>query len=131
MPRMSEARLNDLTYMALRHLFFVPMFGEGAVPRECDIRICMDMACPEERATSLQQAILWPNEVSGRSHEISYEVDTDRVLEEVIGYMEDHWLKQTMAEAYKDPDARAKAERFYREEIVRVVMETPEEKCGG
>lgn len=128
MVNISEARLNDLAYMALKKLFFEAMFGEGRGPRECDIRIVMDMTVPSRITPA--SAILLPNEKSGKSHTVFYDVDTDKVLTETIDYMEDHWLKQNIEEAFGDPDVRTKMTEYYAE-IVKVILDMPEADCGG
>lgn len=127
--RVSEARLNDMVYLALKKIFFEPIQGEGSCPRECDIRVCMDIAVPE-RIKSIQQAILLPNEVAGKSHTIFYEVEPDHVLSVVIDYMEDHWMKQTVEEASGDPNVRTKLTEFFNQ-MVEALMQLPEEQCGG
>lgn len=129
MLKVSEARLNDLVYMALKRYFFEPMFGEGCCPRQCDIRVCMDMACPE-RVTSVMSAILLPNEVAPSSHERMYDVDPVRLFDQVAMYMEDHWMKQTVDEAFGKEGVRAEMQKEYIEEIVPVIMEVPEDRCA-
>ncbi len=126
MVRISEARLNDIVYMTLKNLFFVPCFNIN--PRECDIRICMDMAVPE-RIKSPAQAILLPNEQAGKSHTIFYEVDTDRLLSECIDYLEDHWMKQSLSDVFGE-DADKKAKEWFAE-MLPVLLEMPEEGCGS
>jgi len=119
--KMSEARLNDLAYMALKRYFFQP-WGRGN-PRECDIRVVMDMAVPER--ISVMSAILLPNEVSGRSHTKFYEVDTDRVLQEALDYMEDHWIKEELKSDFVT-DVKADWPG-----VVEDVLKMPEESCAG
>lgn len=128
--QISEARLNDLTYLALKRYFFQPMYGENACPRECDIRICMDMVCPKERIKSLSQAVLLPNEKAGASHDIMYEVDPSNVLTTVIQYMEDHWLKSSIEQAFKQDKVREEMEQDYINNIIPHVLEAAEEECG-
>lgn len=125
--RMSEARLNDLVYLTLKKLFFESV---GFNPRECDIRICMDLTC-KERIKSVMASILLPNEVSGRSHDVFYEVDPDACFEECMDYLEDHWMKQTFDEASGEEGTRSKMKAWYLENIVPCIMELEEEKCGG
>jgi hypothetical protein len=119
--RITEARLNDLAYMALKYSFFEP-YGYGN-PRGADIRIVMDMSVPEERLT-LRSAILLPNEKPGASHNIWYEVDPNTVLEVAVTYIEDHWVKQSADEGQKE------ILRKWWKEVVPTIMEVPEELCG-
>jgi hypothetical protein len=95
MERMSEARLNDLVYMMEKFLFFQPTFGGNTCPRECDIRIVMDMACSSRlEGRGMGAAILWPNEVAGASHITMYEdVSFAHVFDTMVFYIEDHWIK--------------------------------------
>lgn len=116
--QMSEARLNDFAYMALKLVFF----GTSR-PRECDIRIVMDMAVPD-RITSPMQAILLPNEVSPRSHDRMHEVETDKVLQEAIDYVEDHWMKARI------PAKHRKHINKHWPDFVKGLMEVPEEECA-
>lgn len=116
----SEARLNDLTYIALKRYFFEPVMGSS--PRECDIRVCMDMAAPE-RITSVASAILQPNEVAGKSHTKVYEVDPEQVLEVAIGYIEDHWAKRKLVGKF---DIRKDWAAVY-----PVLLQMDEDQCGG
>lgn len=125
--RISEARLNDLVYMALKRYFFEPMFGEDTNPRECDIRVCMDMVA-RDRITPMS-AILLPDEVAGRSHQRMYDVDTSRILDEVVQYMEDHWLKRSVDEAFGIPGVRDVMRSDY-EEVLSVILEQAEEDCA-
>ena len=82
---MSEARYNDLIYMTLKKLFFEPW---GMNPRECDIRVCMQMGYrPMLDKAGPMAGILLPDEVSPRSHESTYDIDTDKALVESIDYM--------------------------------------------
>lgn len=131
--KVSEARLNDLTYMALKRYFFEPFHNAGAIPigapRECDIRICMDMTC-RERITSPMAAILLPNEESPASHGKVYEVEPSRILDEVFDYIEGHWLKCDLDVGADSPGWKERARKEYLEYIVPNCMELPEEDCG-
>ena len=124
--KMSEARLNDLVYLTLGKLFFE---GMKMMPRECDIRVCMDMTCKERMTVA--SAILLPNEVAGKSHDIFYEVDVDACFDECVSYMEDHWMKQTVDDAFGEEGTRDKMKAWYKEYIVPSVLGLPEEQCGG
>lgn len=84
----SEARLNDLCYLALKYFWFDPVMACN--PRGCDIRVCMDVSVPS-RIKSPAQAIMRSGEVAPSSHTLMHEVDTDRVMEECVRYLEDHW----------------------------------------
>lgn len=123
--RISEARLNDFAYVALKRLFFEPA---GMSPREADIRIVMDLAAPER--LTLASAILLPNEISPRSHDVFYEIDTENVLDVARQYIEDHWTKKSLVE----PEREEEFEKWKREEwegnIVPVIMRLPEEECA-
>lgn len=127
--QISEARLNDIVYLTLKHFFFVPVYGENASPRECDIRVCMDMACPA-RITSISSAILLPNEVSGKSHTKLYDVESDHVLDVCLDYLEDHWMKQTFEEAYGNEDIKTEMKAHF-ETIIATCLGMPEDQCGG
>lgn len=118
--RITEARLNDLAYMALKRYFFE---GWGMNPRECDIRIVMDMSAPE-RITSIANAILSPNEKAGASHTTFYDVHPHEVLETAINYMEDHWIKQEIEESIKE---QMRTDWL---ECIPVIMAVDEESCG-
>lgn len=120
----SEARLNDMCYMVLKHAFFMHLTPNGC-PRECDIRVCMDMSVPE-RIKSVAHAILRPDERSGRSHSIFYDVDPERVFDECITYIEDHWIKRGLW-AKEEWTAN---KRKWMEELVPVLLKTQEEDCG-
>lgn len=100
--KMSEARFNDLVYMILKKMFFEPCIGEGNSPRECDIRVCMNMSQPKMMTgkNPLLASILSPTEISPRSHEIFYDIDFDVVLKKCRNYMEDHWFKQKMPQEW-------------------------------
>lgn len=126
--RISEARLNDIVYLSLKHFLFQPVYGENASPRECDIRICMDMAVPER--LTLASAILLPNEVAGKSHTKMYDVEEERVFSETIGYIEDHWLKSSLEDAYGDTDVRTKM-RVHFQHILDTCLAMPEDSCGA
>ena len=119
--KITEARLNDFVYLTLKKLFFEAW---GMNPRECDIRICMDLTC-KERITSVQQAILSPNEVAGKSHDITYEVEPEAIFSECVDYMEGHWIKQQIPKK-----ERRKMRKFF-DDFVPCVMAVPEEQCGG
>jgi hypothetical protein len=121
---MSEARFNDLVYLTLKKLYFEPIFGIGASPRGCDIRICMNLSCPS-MIKSINAAILLPNEIAPRSHTIFYNIDTDKVFDECKDYMENHWLKQEISENWLKS-----AKDYYNEEIIRAAMSVSEEECG-
>lgn len=127
---MSEARLNDLVYMTLKKFYFEPAFGTNSNPRECDIRVCMNMAVPQTNTMGMAAAILSPDEVAPASHEKQYEVDTDVVLNETITYLEDHWMKMSFADAYKDPKVMDNINDYYNKEIVPNIMATAEEECA-
>ena len=121
--QMSEARYNDLVYMALKCTFFEPVMG--ANPREADIRICMQMGSEEMMAkATLQDSILSPTEVAPKSHDTQYQIDTDRVFEAVIDYLTDHWrataTKKQIRAMKKDFDTK----------ILPSAMNTKEEECG-
>ena len=118
--RITEARLNDFCYMLLKKAYFEHI---GLAPRECDIRVCMDMAA-KERITAMS-AILLPNEKAGISHDKQYEVDPGEVFDECIGYLENHWMKEEFPEKWKEG-----ARKFWLEEMVPALMTTPEEQCG-
>ena len=122
---MSEARLNDLCYLGLKMIFFEPVLG--ANPRECDVRICMDMGVPERmKGRGIEVAILDPDEVAPSSHVIQYDVDTDKVLEVIVEYVADHWVKQ-------EPDAEGLVEFKTNAwpKIVKAVLAVPEDNCGA
>lgn len=128
---MSEARYNDLVYLTLKKNLFEPMFGENASPRECDIRICMQLGCPELMKTAgLTAAILSPNEVSGRSHTKILDIDTDAVFETITVYMEEHWLKQELDVAFGRPNVRDEMLKFFNEGIIPAIQSVPEEECA-
>lgn len=120
--RLTEARLNDMCYVMLKHAFFMhtPMTN----PRQCDIRICMDMSAPE-RITSITNAILLPNERAGASHDVWYEVDPERVFDECITYIEEHWMKQEYDEGWKE-----ESKRIWLNDMVPTLMKTPEAECA-
>lgn len=126
--KISEARLNDICYMILKRYLFEPCYGEGACPRECDIRICMDMSAPE-RITSITNAILSPNEKSGKSHTIQYEVDLDHVLAVTVDYIEDHWLKQSIDEVFGPGSIESLKKDFF-EGVLPTCLSIPEDQCA-
>lgn len=125
--RMSEARYNDLVYLSLKKFFFDP-----TCPRECDIRVCMQMGHPPmlaaaaEKHGPLSVAILSPTEKAPNSHEIMYNVDTDNVIEETLAYLEDHWIKGS----FPTKDREAIKQQFHKH-IVPIALEIPEKDCGG
>lgn len=126
--QISEARLNDFVYLTLKKFFFEPA-GLGN-PRECDIRVCMTMVAPQTwQGNPIAAAILLPDEVSPRGHEPNLGVDTDRVFEECITYLEDHWMKQSFADASGNPAAKQEMKEFY-DKMVPAILEMPEDQCG-
>lgn len=115
--RISEARLNDMCYMLLK-------YNLGANPRECDIRVCMDMAVPEQRLVGrdpLMAMVLRPDEKSGRSHDVYYDVDPRRVYDETMTYLRDHWRLAR---------GRWCTKLEWITKIVPALMRTPEMQCG-
>ena len=125
----SEARLNDLCYLTLKKFFFE---GMDMSPRGCDIRVCMNLAAPGTLLSlenPMMAAILLPNEVPPSSHEKFHDVDTDKVFEVCVKYMEDHWLKQTIEEAFGSETVRTEMLEFY-SGIVDAVMGIPEDQCA-
>lgn len=130
--KISEARYNDMVYLFLKKCFFEPIFGEGHGPRECDIRVCMQMGHKEMLKNAPPSAmILSPTEIAPKSHEKLLDVDTDEVFNECINYMEDHWMKMTVEESSGEPDVKTKMKDFFEKEIIPAIMDLPEEKCGG
>ncbi len=122
--KISEARFNDMVYLTLGYMFFKPVFGEEASPRECDIRVCMNCICPKMMVDGITAAILLPNEVSPKSHTKFYKVETDAVLAECRLYMEDHWFKAPMT-----PEWETGAKEYF-VKIVDVIMKMPEDQCA-
>lgn len=118
----SEARLNDIVYLTLRKLYFQPVFGETAAPRECDIRVVMNLVVPK-MVTGIESMILRCDEVSPRSHTVMYDIDTDDVFEEAKVYMEDHWFKEKVS-----CDV-VKMKEFF-DFMVEQAMKTPEDQCA-
>lgn len=118
----SEARLNDMCYMVLKNMFFGPALGTN--PREADIRVCMDMAVPER--ITMASAILMPDEVSGRSHDVFYNVDVGRVFDEAIEYLADHWRVEMPNE-----EQMAENRKHWLEVMVPILLDVPEAQCGG
>ncbi len=118
--RMSEARYNDLVYLTLRYAYFMPVWGEEAAPRECDIRICMDMGMGKTTSP-----ILMPNERSGRRHDVEVEVDLDKVRDVCLDYLEQHW-RMEWAEG-----GRKRFETEVWPKLVEAAMGTTEKECGG
>lgn len=116
--KISEARLNDWCYILFKQVMGMP-------PRECDIRICMDMSAPDDRIHSASQAILMPDEVAGKSHTIAYDVDPIIVFDAVTGYIEDHWIKEELEQQWKD-----EALRVWTDEMVPDLMKVKEEDCA-
>ena len=92
--RMSEARYNDLVYLTLKTLFFEPIFGGS--PRECDIQVCMQMGNPAMLQEAGMQAATTPStiEATGARHDREYWIEPAVVLEAVLSYLEDHWMKK-------------------------------------
>jgi hypothetical protein len=128
--QMSEARYNDLIYLLLKKLFFEP--AELGGPRECDIRVCMQLAAPE-LLTGPQDAVLLPGEQSGRSHTRTIEVCFGTAFDECLTYLEEHWMKQTMEEAAGDPVVKQAMWDWccQQDGIFDTVKTLPEEQCGG
>jgi hypothetical protein len=127
---MSEARYNDLVYVTLKRFYFEPMLGEGHGPRECDIRVCMQMGHkPLLAEAGPSAAILMPDEKSSASHDRFFDIDTEVVFDEIVTYMEDHWLKSTTAEAFKVEGIVEDFREDYRK-MIPVIMDLPEEQCG-
>lgn len=127
---MSEARYNDLVYMILKKTFFEPC---GMSPRECDIRICMQMGCPEMlNKAGIMAAILLPNEKAPNSHDIQYTINYRRVFEECIEYIEDHWMKQTFDEAIGQEGTHEKMWQWLIEpnSVIDCILQTEEKLCG-
>jgi hypothetical protein len=120
--RISEARLNDFCYLLLKKAYFEPHFN-NASPRECDIRVCMDMSAPEKRA-SIASAILLPDEIAPSRHDVYYDVDPGQVFDVTMEYLVDHWRAE--------PDAK-ELKQFRKEwltEIVPKLLEMEESACG-
>ncbi len=128
MTTMSQARYNDLVYITLKKLYFEPAFGEGTNPRECDIRVCMNMAHPQmlQGENPLQAMILSPTEIAPKSHTTQYKINTQAVYNECKSYMEDHWFKQPMPKEWEDNNPQE-----YYNQILTTLMTIPEDKCGG
>lgn len=127
MIKMTEARYNDLVYLTLKKLWFEPIFNSS--PRECDIRVCMQMG----NKIMLEQAvpnaaILLQNEFAPKS-KTEYEIDTDLVFYECKDYVENHWLKTTTDEVFGRPIGE-EFMKFYVECIIPSVMSVDEDKCA-
>lgn len=122
--RMSEARLNDVVYMALKLSFFEPVFFSN--PRGCDIRVVMDMVTAGQPGSKLTvlSALLDPAEVAPSSHDIAFDVDIDELLDTMFTYLADHW-KATI-----NPDENTTWRTWFKTEIVPALMSTPEEDCA-
>lgn len=122
--KMSQARYNDLVYMGLKYGWFEPLFGEGAMLRQADIRVVMQLGCPVLR-TGVRDAVLWPGEKAPADHGWEVEVDTDEVLAKMREYMEGHWMKQAMDKQWW---------KWVRERvwpaIIEAALSTPEEECA-
>lgn len=118
--RVSEARLNDMCYMVLKKVFFEPV-GLGS-PRQCDIRICMDLSAPER--VTVMSAILLPNERAGADHTKFYDIDPAKVFDETITYLEDHWRAEFGDEWKKG------AREFWLSYMVPEMMAMAEETCA-
>lgn len=127
---MTEARYNDLCYMILKKLFFEQ---GGASPRECDIRVCMQMGCPQmiNKAGPLA-AILLPNEKAPNSHSTLYTINYKNVFNECLDYLEDHWMKQTIDEAYEKEGTRNEMWQWIIApgSLIDAINSIPEEQCG-
>lgn len=124
----SEARLNDLAYMTLKKLFFEPVFGYN--PRECDIRVVMNMVVPTTwKGDPFSAAILLPNEKAPADHTSIHEIETDDVFEQTVDYMEDHWFKQPVEEVWEDNNVRGRMKEYF-DQIVTGVMQVPEDECA-
>ncbi len=118
----SEARLNDICYMILKRYFFESW---GYAPRECDIRVCMQLGHPPMLAgVGLEAAILRPDEVAPKSHSRMYTINPQAVFDACIEYMEDHWMKQKVNKSFLR-DARKDFVALL-EDLMRV----PEEECA-
>ena len=100
-------------------------------PRGCDTRVCMNLieSATFKGSNPFAAAILLPHEKAPASHTTLYDVDTDATLEHCITYMEDHWLKQPVEEAFGDKEVRPRMKDFYKE-IVQAALKTPEDDCA-
>ena len=124
--KMSQARYNDLVYMGLRYGWFKPMFGEGSRPRECDVRICMQLGNAEMlEEAGPEAAVLLPDEKAPADHGRMLVVDTYRVLIEMRNFMEAYWLERGMDEEWWDW-----VKRGMWPVIIKVAMATREERCA-
>ncbi len=127
--KMSEARYNDLVYLTLKQFFFEPAKLGG--PRQCDIRVCMQMGhLPLLEKAGPAAMILSPTEQAPASHTDLLEIDTDRVFDETLTYVEDHWMKSTFEEAYANPNIKAEMKKFYDESLIPAIMATAEDQCA-
>lgn len=121
--KISEARLNDLVYVFLKYTFFLPAMNSN--PRECDIRVCMDLTVlSRAKKDPMRAMILLPNEEAGRSHETFYDVDTDRLTEVCLDYISDHWMKQEIPASVRD-----ETKNWYAD-LLPTLLAIPEEQCG-
>lgn len=125
---MSEARLNDLVYMLLKKLYFEQF---RSAPRECDIRVCMQLSAPALR-TGVQDAILLPDERSGRSHDKMLDVCFGEVFDECLRYLEDHWMKTSFEEATGDPNIKQKMWDWCAQgdNLFEIIKTAPEKDCA-
>jgi hypothetical protein len=124
--KMSMARYNDLVYLGLKYGWFRPLFGDNAGPRQCDIRVCMQMGCAEMlKGAGVEAAILWPDEMAPVDHNKMVEVDTLRVLTAMKVYMEDHWMKQHMGKEWWEWVAKEVWPN-----VIEAAMKTPEKECA-
>ena len=126
--QMSEARLNDLVYLTLKTIFFG---SQGMSPRECDIRVCMQMAVPELR-TGFADAILRPDETAGKSHDKIVTVCHGLVFYHCLAYLEDHWMKQTFETASGNPSVKQEMWDWLNQSsgVFEVNEQMPEEECA-
>jgi hypothetical protein len=123
--KMSEARYNDLVYLTLKTFFVEPIYGGS--PRECDIRVCMLMGNPAMRQTAGTEARTltrteFTHETAAARQE--YWIEPAVVLEAVLRYLEEHWMKERFP-----AKARREMNRQYRK-IAQAVMATPEHECA-
>lgn len=131
---MSEARLNDLVYITMKYLYFQPLFGDGSGPRECDIRVCMNVAVPQTITGPCTAWILLPDEVAPASHDTQYSVDTDAVFAACRTYMEDHWMKAPVGEVWptgpSGGDTLQEMQQYFETVVVPGVMSIDEADCA-
>lgn len=124
---MSEARYNDLVFMMLKYFLFLPAKVPG--PRECDIRMCMQMGCQElfqemVARDGIMTVVLRPDEQSPRRHDKMYDINPTLVFNEVIIYIEEHWLKEKVGEEI------IQNMKIGLPLIIDRIMRTPEEDCA-